>query len=325
MHMEPRSSKGKERQPSIRFLNLTNPSDATKSDALTVIRSHVAKNTHGRKQESRRARLEIRQYQPETGSSKANDRWSQVDFDTQSVPKTGELQLSVAREPKHEEEVRPTEIEIWMPNPQTYVTSNRRNPFQSTAIAVSDYENGLIDHSRALNLADITYVVDNGYTDCIHTETEQLLLQNVRSQFVPWSLTERGLQAGLLMAACRSLLVLHPDDDSYRVSLLRYKSECIQILRAALSASDGREISDYTIALALVLTTEEASIFIIIFLLGNLMEYRLHGEGILRMVHLRGGIKDLGPGGLLGYLLVRSVYNPVFQFVDGPDTTGLVQ
>lgn len=62
------------------------------------------------------------------------------------------------------------------------------------------------------------------------------------------------------MAACRSLLVLHPDDDSYRVSLLRYKSECIQILRAALSASDGREISDYTIALALVLTTEEASI-----------------------------------------------------------------
>ncbi|KKO99619.1 hypothetical protein THAR02_08291 [Trichoderma harzianum] len=249
--MEPRSSKGKERQPSIRFLNLTNPSDATKSDALTVIRSHVAKNTHGRKQESRRARLEIRHYRPETGSSKASDRWSQVDLDTQSVPKTGEFQLSVAREPKREEEVRPTELEIWMPTPQTYVTSNRRNPFQSTAIAVSDYENGLIDHY-------ITYVVDNGYTDCIHTETEQLLLQNVRSQFVPWSLTERGLQAGLLMAACRSLLVLHPDDDSYRVSLLRYKSECIQILRAALSASDGREISDYTIALALVLTTEEA-------------------------------------------------------------------
>lgn len=53
------------------------------------------------------------------------------------------------------------------------------------------------------------------------------------------------------------------------------------------------------------------------------MEYRLHGEGILRMVHLRGGFKDLGPGGLLGYLLARSVYNPVFQFVDGPDAIGL--
>ncbi|KAL7906564.1 hypothetical protein GGI35DRAFT_458419 [Trichoderma velutinum] len=309
--MEHRSSKGKERQQSIRFLNLTNPSDATKSDALTVIRSHVAKNTHGRKQESRRARLEIRQYRPETGSSKANDRWSQVDVGTRSVPKPGEAQPSVAREPKHGEEVRPTELEIWMPNPQTFVTSNRRNPFQSTAIAVSDSENALIDHY-------ITYVVDHGYTDCIHTETEQLLLQNVRSQFVPWSLTERGLQAGLFMAACRSLLVLHPENDSYRVSLLKYKSECIKILRAALSVSDGRDISDYTIALALVLTTEE-------FLSGNLMEYRLHGEGILRMVHMRGGIKDLGPGGLLGYLLARSVYNPIFKFVDGPDATGITE
>ncbi|KAL7953421.1 hypothetical protein V8C34DRAFT_318186 [Trichoderma compactum] len=303
--MEQRSSESKEKQPSIRFLNLTNPSDATKSDALTVIRSHVVKNTHGRKQESRCARLEIRQYRPETGSSKANDRWSQVDVDPQLVPKLEQLQPSVAREPKRDEEDRPTELELWMSNPQTFVASNRRNPFQSTAIAVSDYEN-------------ITYVVDHGYTDCIHTETEQLLLQNVRSKFVPWSLTERGLQAGLFMAACRSLLVLHPEDDSYRVSLLKYKSKCIKILRAALSVSDGRDISDYTIALALVSTTEE-------FLSGNVMEYRLHGEGTLRMVHLRGGIKDLGPGGLLGYLLARSVYNPVFQFVDGPNATGLME
>ncbi|UKZ81553.1 hypothetical protein TrVFT333_009325 [Trichoderma virens FT-333] len=305
------SSKGKEKQPRIQFLNLTNPSDATKSDALTVIRSHVAKNTHGRKQASRRARLEIRQYQPAAGSSKLNDHGQQEDVDTQLVHVTEERHLQVARQLKHTEEARPIELEIWMPNPQTSVTSNRRNPFQSTARAVSDSENSLIDHY-------ITYVVDHGYTDCIHTETEQLLLQNVRSQFVPWSLTERGLQAGLFMAACRSLLTLHPENDSYRVSLLKYKSECIKILRAALSDSDGGDISDYSIALALVLSTEE-------FLSGNVTEYRLHGEGILRMVHLRGGFKDLGPDGLLGYLLARSVYNPIFKFVDGPDVTELMQ
>lgn len=107
-------------------------------------------------------------------------------------------------------------------------------------------------------IVDITYVIDHGYTDCIHNETEQLLLQNVRSRFVPWSLTERGLQAGLLMAACRSLLTLHPENETYKVSLLKYKSECIEILRAALSNPD-RCISDYTIALALVLSTEEVS------------------------------------------------------------------
>lgn len=61
------------------------------------------------------------------------------------------------------------------------------------------------------------------------------------------------------------------------------------------------------------------------FLSGNVIEYRLHGEAILRMVQLRGGFKELGPEGLLGYLLARSVYNPVFQFVDGPDATALVQ
>lgn len=106
---------------------------------------------------------------------------------------------------------------------------------------------------------DITYVIDHGYTDCIHNETEQSLLQNVRSRFVPWSLTERGLQAGLLMAACRSLLALHPKNEAYKVSLLKYKSECIEILRTALSDPD-QGISDHTIALALVLSTEEVSL-----------------------------------------------------------------
>lgn len=106
---------------------------------------------------------------------------------------------------------------------------------------------------------DITYVIDHGYTDCIHNETEQLLLQNVRSRFVPWSLTDRGLQAGLFMAACRSLLTLYPENETYKVSLLKYKSECIEILRTALSDPD-QCISDHTIALALVLSTEEVSL-----------------------------------------------------------------
>jgi hypothetical protein len=60
------------------------------------------------------------------------------------------------------------------------------------------------------------------------------------------------------MAACRSLLTLHPENETYKVSLLKYKSECIEILRGALSDPDHC-ISDYTIALALVLSTEEVS------------------------------------------------------------------
>lgn len=142
------SSKGEEKQPSIRFLNLTNPNDATKSDALTVIRSHVARTTHGRKQESRRVRLEIRQYRPATQSNRTNNRWSQEDIDSQAVQDTEEPNLPAARQRKNHEEARPIEPKIWIPNPQTFLTRNRRNPFQSSAKRISDYENVLVDHCK---------------------------------------------------------------------------------------------------------------------------------------------------------------------------------
>lgn len=85
------STKAKQKQPlNIRFLNLTNPNDATKSDALTAIRSHVAKNTHGRKQESRRTCLEIRQYRPATRAreNKTNSIWTQEKMDAQLSQET---------------------------------------------------------------------------------------------------------------------------------------------------------------------------------------------------------------------------------------------
>lgn len=97
------NSKEKGKQPlSIRFLNLTNPNDATKSDALTAIRSHVAKNTHGRKQESRRTHLEIRQYRPATRGNKTNNVWSPGKTGTQLSQKTSEVNLPVVRQKNQE-------------------------------------------------------------------------------------------------------------------------------------------------------------------------------------------------------------------------------
>ncbi|PTB62723.1 hypothetical protein BBK36DRAFT_1128494 [Trichoderma citrinoviride] len=298
------SSRRKEQHSSVQFLNLTNPHDATSSEALAVIRSHVAKNTHGRKQQSRRARLEIRQYFP-IQSSQVSDRLPQGTLQTQTEEPS---HASVARQQQNREDAQIIERRIWIPNPLTSVTSTRKNPFQTSVTIISDSENALVDHY-------ITFVIDHGYTDCMHSETEQALLQRVRSQFVPWSLTERGLLAGLFMAACRSLLTLHPENDAYRVSLLKYKSECFEILRASLSTPE-KCISDHTIALALVLATEEANAGQ--FLCGN-VEYRLHGEAVIKMVRMRGGIKEFGTDGILGHLLARSVYNPAFQYVQGPD------
>lgn len=98
------SSQDKGKQPlNIRFLNLTNPNDATKSDALTAIRSHVAKNTHGRKQESRRTRLEIRQYRPATRGNKTNSLWSQEKIGTQLGPENSKFNLPVVRQKESQE------------------------------------------------------------------------------------------------------------------------------------------------------------------------------------------------------------------------------
>lgn len=137
------NSKDKGKQPlSIRFLNLTNPNDATKSDALTAIRSHVARNTHGRKQESRRTRLEIRQYRPAT-------RGSKTDNSTQPSQETSEPNLPVVHQEKNQRRSSLSDRpEIQIPNPQTFVTSHRRNPFQTTYRKVTASEDSLIDHCK---------------------------------------------------------------------------------------------------------------------------------------------------------------------------------
>jgi hypothetical protein len=100
------NSKEKGKQPlSIRFLNLTNPNDATKSDALTAIRSHVARNTHGRKQESRRTRLEIRQYKPATRGNKTNNVEPLGKMGTEMSQATSELNLPVVRQKENQQKV----------------------------------------------------------------------------------------------------------------------------------------------------------------------------------------------------------------------------
>jgi hypothetical protein len=117
----------------------------------------------------------------------------------------------------------------------------------------------------------------------------------------------------------------------YALWLLKYKNECIQIVRAALSRPDSC-ITDQTIALALVLAAEEVCPLVSIsdllrsvtneatrmqFMTGNMVEYRLHSGGIIKMVNIRGGIKNLG-NGFLEHLLSTSVYNPRLKMVDGP-------
>lgn len=108
--------------------------------------------------------------------------------------------------------------------------------------------------------SDTTYVIDNGYAVGARSQ-DLLLIQGVKAYWLPWMLTDSGLIAAALMSASRSLATLYPNDRKFRFLALKYKNECITTARYALQDKD-RCIDDYTIALALMLATEEVSTFI---------------------------------------------------------------
>ncbi|KAL7907057.1 hypothetical protein GGI35DRAFT_457577 [Trichoderma velutinum] len=273
-------SQGRQQQPRIWILN-TNPSNTSKSPNAKLIRSHAAKEGHYRQRERRRGHLEVRHYQPTVPSIKYKRHTSEEEHKTQN-------------------QIRPQTINN--PDPQSFLVRYRRDPLQSYARTTSHVENELIDHY-------VRCVVDKGYVNCgARSSRGEPFMRRVSSCWVPWSLMNDGLLAGLLMTACRSVISFQAQNEYHATLRLKYKNESIRIVRAALSST---KISDQTIALALVLAAEE-------FIAGNLTEYRLHGTGIIKTVNIRGGINNLG-NAFLEHLLSKSVYNPALKMVYGQD------
>ncbi|QYT03697.1 hypothetical protein H0G86_010643 [Trichoderma simmonsii] len=263
-------------QPRMWIVN-TNPNEVSKSPNAKLIRSHAAKEGHYRQRERRRGHLEVRQYQPTVPSKKRKRHTSEGETGTKT-------------------QIRPQTISN--PEPQSSLSRYRRDPFQGHARTTSHTENELIDHYTRC-------VVDNGYVNCGACSSHgEPFRQPVNSCWVPWSLEDDGLLAGLLMTACRSLVSFQTQNEFHATLLLRYKNECVQMIRAAIS---NTEISDQTIVLALVLAAEE-------LMAGNYTEYCLHGTEIMKMINIRGAINNLG-NGFLGHLL----YNPALKMVLGQD------
>ncbi|KAL6693334.1 hypothetical protein J3F84DRAFT_380576 [Trichoderma pleuroticola] len=261
----------RQRQPRIWILN-TGPNDKSKSNAK-IIRTHAAKEGHYRQRERRRSHLEVRQYQHIVPPNKHKRHTSDGDNGTQT-------------------QIRPQTISN--PEPQSSLSHYWIDSFQCYAGTTLHLENELIDHY-------VRCVVDNGYVNCGACSSRgEPFIQQVKSYWIPWSLMNNDLLAHLLTSACRSLISFQAQNDLHATLLLKYKNECAQMIRTALSSI---EISDHTIALALVLATEE-------LMIGGLTEYCLHGTESLKMVNIRGGINNLG-NGFLEHLL----YNPALKMV----------
>ncbi|KAK5989209.1 hypothetical protein PT974_10711 [Cladobotryum mycophilum] len=298
--------KQQHQQPnSIRFLNVTNPNDAPDKDNIKIIRSHAAQDSHTRRQEGRLIDLEIRQYKPKEKARAVDDDDNgpqQGDAaDAQSLIPVKRLHRPRSR--VRFREFRSTSSDLILPDPEVALAGSRKNPFQSCARNVTRVENFMIDHY-------ITHVIDHGYSACVYGEVRERLLGQVRTTWLPWSLADPGLLSALLMTACRSLITLYPDNQAYKIALLKYKNECIQTARAALTQNDGMP-SDHIIALALVLACEEVILF-----------REPDRIGITQQRHTQDGQYERQqgpwPGGFLWFLISRSVYNPKYRIVSGP-------
>lgn len=99
---------------------------------------------------------------------------------------------------------------------------------------------------------------EHGYTACRKAKEMGDWFPHIKTNWVPWTLANPGLFAGILQASCHNLILLNPDNTLYPRLLLKYKADAIHELRKALSQKEERA-SDTTIALAFMLAVEEVS------------------------------------------------------------------
>lgn len=85
--------------------------------------------------------------------------------------------------------------------------------------------------------------------------TEPIYDQNMKSQWLPFAITDVGLINGILFTASRSLAALY-NSKPYLLRALNYKGLCIQSTKIAISR-EGDDISDLTIAKSLLLASDE--------------------------------------------------------------------
>lgn len=104
---------------------------------------------------------------------------------------------------------------------------------------------------------DVTIVIPNANSYCDHGDAETLFLTGMKSHWLPLAFSDVGLLCGLLLAACRHLLIAGPAvNKEYAGMALLYKGECIKSTNQAV-VTEGTSVSDATIGKALIMSSDE--------------------------------------------------------------------
>lgn len=143
----------------------------------------------------------------------------------------------------------------------------------------------------------------------------------LRSRWFPLVLSDAAVfQPILLLSASNAASVHRKIDKECRTLTLKF--DAIQSINQTIVAKHTH-VSDAIIGAVAKMASYEA-------MYGNVMSYRMHMEGLKRMVEIRGGLESLGLGGLLRRIVVWIDLNssfllniprvfPGYQFVGEPE------
>ncbi|KIV79578.1 hypothetical protein PV11_07128 [Exophiala sideris] len=163
--------------------------------------------------------------------------------------------------------------------------AGRSDPFMSFARPFEPFEHFLLDHY-------MTAVVP--LMRC--NDLAAYYVERMTRAWVPLALTDEGLICALLLAACRHLFEHGKLSQKERFTQLatQYKLACVRSLRQAISTELC--FTDATVTKAVMLAYDELAT-------GNVVMWRHHLDGAVRMVKVNGGPQTLGLDGFLEHVI----------------------
>ncbi|CAI6073341.1 unnamed protein product [Clonostachys chloroleuca] len=281
--------------PGLHFIVTSHPQDATTSDTLRQIRSHAAKETRSR------ARRSIKK--PASGSRRKIRPRPKIDESTHDKQGLNKQACLASKIERNRESIDPNAINL--------PTIEYFNPYQSAKLSrdvaclgsvrpFSDIEYFLFDHY-------IKFFIPFSIGSC-HRKKNPNLVAIQMTHWVPFALTDVGLIAAVFLQSCRSLATL-ATTSAYEDLSTKYRLQCIRSTNASLSKA-VTQANDATISKVMILASEE-------FERGNFDGWNTHFVAISRMIVMRGGIDNLGVGGLMKEILINTPYCYGFSDEDG--------
>jgi hypothetical protein len=128
----------------------------------------------------------------------------------------------------------------------------------------------------------------------------------LRTIWFPLVMTEPALFSVIILLSASHYASLQSDPGNIRIDLLRLRCEAISSINHSLDYFQGPQSTHDALIGAIAKMASYEAMF------GRLENYAIHMQGLVRAIHLRGGLTSLGLNGLLHRVVVWIDRNAAF-------------